>query len=58
MDVTLRPVTRENVRAICDLTLETSFKPVAGGAESFWRRCGFRDTARTLHGEPVFARAL
>ena len=39
-------------------TLETSFLPVADGAEGFWRRCGFTDTGRTLHGEPVFARAL
>ncbi len=39
-------------------TLETSFLPVDDGAGGFWRRCGFRDTGRTLHGEPVFARAL
>jgi diamine N-acetyltransferase len=39
-------------------TLETSFLPVADGAEGFWRRCGFTDTGRTLHGEPVFAREL
>jgi diamine N-acetyltransferase len=39
-------------------TLETSFQPAEGGAEGFWRRCGFADTGRRLHGEPVFARDL
>jgi diamine N-acetyltransferase len=39
-------------------TLETSFLPVDDGAEGFWRRCGFTDTGRTLHGEPVFVRSL
>jgi diamine N-acetyltransferase len=38
--------------------LETSFMPVEGGAEGFWRRCGFVDTGRRLHGEPVFRRDL
>ena len=38
--------------------LETSFLPVEGGAEGFWRRCGFEDTGRTVHGEPVFRRDL
>jgi diamine N-acetyltransferase len=38
--------------------LETSFQPVEGGAEGFWRRCGFEDTGRTVHGEPVFALEL
>jgi diamine N-acetyltransferase len=38
--------------------LETSFVPVEEGAEGFWRRCGFEDTGRTLHGEPLFVRAL
>ena len=38
--------------------LETSFNPAEGGAEGFWRRCGFRDTGRKLHGEPVFVREL
>jgi|1186.fasta_scaffold42888_2 diamine N-acetyltransferase len=38
--------------------LETSFVPVDGGAEGFWRRCGFVDTGRRLHGEPVFRREL
>jgi diamine N-acetyltransferase len=38
--------------------LETSFVPVQAGAEGFWRRCGFADTGRTRHGEPVFLRAL
>ena len=37
---------------------ETSFVPVQEGAEGFWRRCGFADTGRTRHGEPVFMRAL
>ena len=39
-------------------TLETSFLPVEDGAGGFWRRCGFTDTGRTLHGEPVFARPV
>jgi diamine N-acetyltransferase len=39
-------------------SLETTFVPVAGGAEAFWRRCGFEDTGRTLHGEPVFVMGL
>ena len=39
-------------------TLETSFVPAVGGAEGFWRRCGFEDTGRRLHGEPVFDRRL
>jgi len=39
-------------------TLETSFVPVAGGAEGFWRRCGFEDAGRTRHGEPLFVRRL
>jgi len=38
--------------------LETSFVPVPDGAEGFWRRCGFADSGRTRHGEPVFVRAL
>ena len=38
--------------------LETSFLPVEDGAEGFWRRCGFTDAGRTLHGEPVFVRSL
>jgi len=38
--------------------LETTFVPVAEGAEGFWRRCGFEDTGRTRHGEPLFVRAL
>lgn len=38
--------------------LETSFLPVEDGAEGFWRRCGFEDTGRTVHGEPVFRRDL
>jgi diamine N-acetyltransferase len=39
-------------------TLETTFNPTDGGAEGFWRCCGFRDTGRQLHGEPVFTREL
>jgi len=26
--------------------LEVSFVPIEGGAEGFWRRCGFSDTGR------------
>jgi diamine N-acetyltransferase len=48
----------EELRAAGWSVLETSFQPVDGGAEGFWRRCGFEDTGRRLHGEPVFARAL
>ena len=39
-------------------SLETSFVPVDAGAEGFWRRCGFEDTGRMRHGEPVFVRRL
>lgn len=39
-------------------TLETSVVPVKGGAEGFWRRCGFQGTDRTHYGEPVFVRPL
>ena len=38
--------------------VETSFAPVEGGAEGFWRRCDFVDTGRTRDGEPVFALVL
>jgi diamine N-acetyltransferase len=38
--------------------LETSFAPVENGAEGFWRRCGFQDTGRTRHGEPLLVLAL
>jgi diamine N-acetyltransferase len=38
--------------------LETSFAPVDGGAEGFWRRGGFEDSGRTRHGQPVFLRRL
>lgn len=38
--------------------LETTFLPVEDGAEGFWRRCGFTDPGRTVHGEPVFVRVL
>ena len=33
--------------------LEVSYLPVEGGEGAFWRRCGFADTGRELHGEPV-----
>ncbi|MCW3049173.1 MAG: acetyltransferase [Solirubrobacterales bacterium] len=39
-------------------SLEASFVRVDNGARGFWRRCGFQDTGRTRHGEPVFVRAL
>jgi diamine N-acetyltransferase len=48
----------DELRAAGWSVLETSFQPVDGGAEGFWRRCGFEDTSRRLHGEPVFARPL
>jgi diamine N-acetyltransferase len=48
----------DELRAQGWTTLETSFLPVEDGAEGFWRGCGFTATGRTLHGEPVFARAL
>lgn len=38
--------------------LETSFVPVAHGAERFWRGCGFKDTGRVADGEPVLIRNL
>ena len=46
------------LRAAGRLRLETSFVPVDGGAEGFWRRCGFADTGRTHDGEPVFGLEL
>lgn len=48
----------EELRAAGRTRLETSFVPVSGGAEGFWRRCGFEDTGRTHDGEPVFALEL
>jgi diamine N-acetyltransferase len=48
----------EELRADGWAELETSFVAVDDGAEGFWRRCGFADTGRTRHGEPVFVRAL
>ena len=48
----------EELRAAGWTELETTFVPVAGGAEGFWRRCGFEDTGRTRNGEPVYALAL
>ena len=38
--------------------LETSFVPAEPGAEGFWRRCGFKDTGRKVHGEPLVVLAL
>ena len=39
--------------------LELSFVPRPGGAEGFWKRCGFTNTGRrTDEGEPVFKRQL
>jgi len=39
--------------------LETSFKPVVGGSEGFWRACGFADTGRRKsNGSPIFVRRL
>jgi hypothetical protein len=80
MEVALEPVTRLNVRALCELRLGAGQKrlvapaaftiaeghyepgallPVPGGAEEFWRRCGFRDTGRRSHeGEPILSRRL
>jgi diamine N-acetyltransferase len=48
----------EELRADGWAELETSFVAVDDGAEGFWRRCGFADTGRRRHGEPVFVRAL
>jgi diamine N-acetyltransferase len=39
-------------------SLETSFVPGGNGAGEFWRRCGFQDTGRRLHDEPVFVLEL
>lgn len=41
-----------------ETSLETSCVPLAGGAEGFWRRCGFEDTGRETEGEPIFAITL
>lgn len=38
--------------------LETSFYPGDDGPGNFWRRCGFLDTGRERHGEPLVARQL
>jgi diamine N-acetyltransferase len=48
----------EDLRRAGWTSLETSFVPVEEGAEGFWRRCGFEDTGRTIHGEPVLALTL
>jgi diamine N-acetyltransferase len=39
-------------------TLETSYVPVADGAGGFWRQCGFQETGREIHGEPLLRRDL
>jgi diamine N-acetyltransferase len=67
--VSLRPVTRENVRAVCELELAdhqarlvapAAFTVAEGHYEpgALLRAVYAADTGRTLHGEPVFARAL
>jgi hypothetical protein len=48
----------DELRAAGWAELETSFVPVDGGAEGFWRRCGFSDTGRIHDGEPLFSLAL
>ena len=48
----------DELRAAGWSELETSFHPGAEGAGGFWARCGFRDSGRELHGEPVAVRAL
>ena len=61
-----RGVGRQAVERLADelrqagwTSLETSFVPVAEGAEGFWRRCGFRDTGRRNgEGEPILVLAL
>jgi diamine N-acetyltransferase len=40
-------------------SLEVSFVAAPeGGAEGFWRRCGFADTGRSIEGETVLALVL
>ncbi|EIF01106.1 GNAT family N-acetyltransferase [Saccharomonospora glauca] len=39
-------------------SVETTFVPGDDSAEGFWRRCGFRDTGKTKHDEPVYVRDL
>lgn len=46
------------LRAAGVKSLEVSFVPVPGGAEGFWRACGFGDAGRVADGEPVFRRDL
>jgi diamine N-acetyltransferase len=47
------------LREAGSIELEVSFVPVAGGAEGFWRSCGFTDTARqNSFGERIFKRQL
>jgi diamine N-acetyltransferase len=48
----------DELRAAGWNSLETTFVPVSEGAEGFWRRCGFEDSGRMRHGEPVFLLSL
>lgn len=48
----------EELRRLGHDTLEVSFVPAEGGAEGFWRRCGFIDTGRAREGEVVLVRSL
>jgi diamine N-acetyltransferase len=49
----------EELRGAGSTELVVSFVPVEGGAEGFWRRCGFTDTGRqNSFGERIFTRRL
>jgi diamine N-acetyltransferase len=48
----------EELRAAGWSEIETSYFPGADGPAGFWHRCGFRDTGRERHGEPVAMRNL
>jgi diamine N-acetyltransferase len=49
----------EELREAGSTELEVSVVPVEGGAEGFWRRCGFTDTGRqNSFGERIFTRQL
>lgn len=49
----------QELREAGSTELEVSFVPVEGGAEGFWRRCGFTDTGRqNSFGERTFTRQL
>ena len=48
----------DELRAAGWSSVETSFFPGEDGPREFWRRCGFEDTGRELHGEPVAVREL